>query len=82
MAFKKMFQGDNAVTAALPYGDKSVQQYLVTSGAPVPKAIPLNGGRGSQGGPTAAEQDIWAHQPNNITSGDEYKLEFLPNLLG
>ena len=81
MAFNKMFQGDSAVTKALPYGDKSVQQYLVTSGAPVPKAIPLNGGRGSQGGPTAAEQDIWAHQPNNITSGDEYKLEFLPNLL-
>lgn len=36
MPFKTLFQGDSKVTGALPYGDKSVQQYLVTSGMPVP----------------------------------------------
>lgn len=38
-------------------------------------------GRGGRGGPTAAEQDIYRHQPNRITASDEFKLNFLPNIL-
>ena len=61
-------------------GGYGIQGHKGAGGHP-PKAIPLNAGRGAQGGPTAAELDIWAHQPNNITANDEFKLEFLPNIL-
>lgn len=55
-------------------------------GQPPTKAVPIvttgaGAGRGGQGGPTAQELDSWAHQPNNIVAGDEFKLQFLPNIL-
>lgn len=46
-----------------------------------PAKASAGAGRGRQGGPTADELNQWRHQPNNITSSDEYSLEFQPNVL-
>lgn len=82
MAFNKLFSGDNANTESVSYVDKAPA--VTTSVSPVPKAVPVKtggAGRGARGGPTAAELDVFAHQPNNIVSTDEYKLNFIPNIL-
>ncbi len=78
MAFKKMFTGDAQIKGALPYGDKSVQQYLVTSGAPAPMAVPLGA---NQSNAETARLNRHQHQANNVTPNNEYKLDFLINKL-
>lgn len=75
MAFK-MFTGDSKITKALPYGDKSVQQYNIDSGALVnPK--PVNPA------PVVADtKNAFAHKPDNITpAASSNKIEFQTNIL-
>lgn len=64
----KMFEGDSNITKSLPYGDTSVQRYLVTSGLPLES-------------PKVA-QTAYAHNAGNvISSKDTHALKFQENVL-